>query len=52
MITVGASPRDRGLQLPGNIQAIVEAPILARADGYLKERLADIGDRVKGRSWP
>ena len=47
VMTVGASARDRGLQLPGNIQAIVEAPILARADGYLKERLADIGDRVK-----
>jgi RND family efflux transporter MFP subunit len=47
VITVRASSRDSGLQLPGNIQAIVEAPILARADGYLKERLADIGDRVR-----
>ena len=35
------------LELPGNIQAITEAPILARADGYLKRRLADIGDRVR-----
>jgi RND family efflux transporter MFP subunit len=35
------------LQLPGNIQAITEAPILARADGYLERRMVDIGDRVK-----
>ena len=35
------------LSLPGTIQAVTEAPILARADGYLKRRLADIGDQVK-----
>ena len=35
------------LQLPGNIQAITEAPILARADGYILHRTADIGDRVQ-----
>jgi RND family efflux transporter MFP subunit len=35
------------LELPGNIQAITEAPILARADGYLKSRMVDIGDRVR-----
>ena len=35
------------LVLPGNIQAITEAPILARASGYIKQRYADIGDRVK-----
>jgi RND family efflux transporter MFP subunit len=35
------------LDLPGNIQAITEAPILARADGYLEKRLVDIGDRVQ-----
>src|SRR5580765_6051871 len=34
------------LKLPGTMQALTEAPILARADGYLKRRLADIGDRV------
>ena len=34
------------IELPGNIQPVTEAPILARADGYLKRRLADIGDRV------
>lgn len=35
------------LTLPANIQAIQEFSIYARCDGYLKERLVDIGDRVK-----
>ena len=35
------------LVLPGNIQAVMEAPVLARASGYIKRRYADIGDRVK-----
>jgi RND family efflux transporter MFP subunit len=35
------------LDLPGNIQAITEAPILARADGYIKTRSVDIGDHVR-----
>jgi RND family efflux transporter MFP subunit len=46
-ITVARSDRKSGLTLPGNIQPIAEAPILARADGYVKQRLVDIGDRVK-----
>jgi len=35
------------LVLPGNIQAVTESPIVARATGYLRKRYADIGDRVK-----
>ncbi len=35
------------IELPGSIQAITEAPILARADGYLQRRMVDIGDRVR-----
>jgi len=35
-----------GLVLPGNIQAVTEAPVLARASGYIKKRNVDIGDRV------
>jgi RND family efflux transporter MFP subunit len=46
VIRVGRSQRDNDLQLPGNIQAVTEAPILARADGYIKQRMVDIGDRV------
>jgi RND family efflux transporter MFP subunit len=35
------------IRLPGTMQAVTEAPILARADGYLRRRHADIGDRVR-----
>jgi RND family efflux transporter MFP subunit len=35
------------LDLPGTMEAITEAPILARADGFLGKRYADIGDRVR-----
>ena len=44
---VTRSSRKSQLELPGNIEPITEAPILARADGYLQRRLVDIGDRVK-----
>jgi RND family efflux transporter MFP subunit len=47
VLTVSRSSPKNGLQLPGSIQAITEAPILARADGYLAHRMVDIGDRVK-----
>lgn len=35
------------LVLPGNIQAVTEGPVLARASGYIKTRSVDIGDHVK-----
>lgn len=38
--------REKG-DLPGNISAIQYVTINARVDGYLKERLVDIGDWVK-----
>lgn len=47
VIQVARSTRQSELELPGNIQAITEAPILARADGYVLRRMVDIGDRVK-----
>ena len=47
VIVVGRSSANSELELPGNIQAVTEAPILARADGYIKSRMADIGDRVQ-----
>lgn len=47
VIRVARSNRKSGIILPGSIQAITEAPVLARADGYLERRLVDIGDRVK-----
>ena len=47
VVEVWRSSRSSEMELPGNIQAITEAPILARADGYLQRRMADIGDRVR-----
>jgi RND family efflux transporter MFP subunit len=47
VVTVGRSSHDSALQLPGNIQAMTEAPLLARADGYVKQRLVDMGDHVR-----
>ena len=47
VIEVGRSSRQSDLVLPGNIQAVTEAPILGRADGYIKSRMVDNGDRVR-----
>ena len=47
VVAVERSAGTSDLSLPGNIQAVTEAPILARASGYVKKRYADIGDRVK-----
>jgi len=47
VMEVGRSAAKSVIELPGSIQAITEAPILARADGYLQRRMVDIGDRVR-----
>ncbi|MDQ2775891.1 MAG: efflux RND transporter periplasmic adaptor subunit [Acidobacteriota bacterium] len=47
VVTAGRSSHVTALQLPGNIEAMTEAPLLARADGYVKQRLVDIGDHVR-----
>ena len=50
LVNVSRVTRSEGnslLVLPGNIQAVTEAPILARATGYIRKRYVDIGDRVK-----
>jgi RND family efflux transporter MFP subunit len=44
---VTRSDKQSELVLPGNIQAVTEAPVLARASGYIKKRYVDMGDRVK-----
>jgi RND family efflux transporter MFP subunit len=41
-----ASPPSTSVQLSGTMSPITEAPVLARADGYLQKRLVDIGDSV------
>jgi RND family efflux transporter MFP subunit len=44
---VKPAPADIELLLPGNVQALTETTLFARADGYVTRRLADIGDRVQ-----
>ncbi|HZP00867.1 MAG TPA: efflux RND transporter periplasmic adaptor subunit [Terriglobia bacterium] len=41
------APATSDLLLPGEVQAMTDAPIYARADGYVRRRYADIGDRMK-----
>lgn len=41
------APSEVEISLPGSVHAEIETPIFARADGYIKRRLVDIGDRVK-----
>jgi RND family efflux transporter MFP subunit len=43
---VQKSPAQADLSLPGNVTPNTEALINARAAGYIKRRLVDIGDRV------
>jgi RND family efflux transporter MFP subunit len=45
--TVERESAKSSLVLPGNIQAVTEAPVLARTSGYIRKRYVDIGDRVK-----
>ena len=47
VMTPSRAPATADFTLPGNIQAIQDVPIFARADGYLKRRFVDIGDRVR-----
>lgn len=42
-----AAPASRAINLPGTVEAILETPVYARTNGYVKTRLADIGDRVR-----
>ena len=44
---VRQAPANAPLELPGDLQALVDSPIFARADGYLTKRNVDIGDKVK-----
>jgi len=45
--TARLAPASSTLDLPGDMQALVDSPIFARVDGYLRTRLVDYGDRVK-----
>jgi RND family efflux transporter MFP subunit len=45
--TARPAPARSTLDLPGDMQALVDSPVFARVDGYLRTRLVDYGDRVK-----
>jgi RND family efflux transporter MFP subunit len=47
VITPAAGALAQELILPGGIEAFIEAPIYARASGYMKKWYIDIGARVK-----
>src|SRR5947209_12581423 len=47
VVAARQAPSSTTLELPGDLQAMIESPIFARADGYLSKRYVDIGDRVK-----
>lgn len=47
VIVAHAATASTPLDLPGDLQALIESPIYARADGYMIKRFVDIGDRVK-----
>src|SRR5579862_1134277 len=44
---VRSAPLQSTIELPCQTVAMIETPIHARADGYIKQRPVDIGDRVK-----
>ncbi len=46
-VAVEAPPAADALVLPGNIQAVAQTAITARASGYIKQFFVDIGDHVR-----
>lgn len=47
VVAARRSTNQSDLELPGTTTGLVEAPIYARASGYISKRYVDIGDRVK-----
>jgi RND family efflux transporter MFP subunit len=47
VVSPGPGPASEGLALPAEIKPLLDAPIFARANGYLKRYLVDIGAEVK-----
>lgn len=47
VITPKLGSSDRALTLPGSVQALQETVVYARANGYVRKWLVDIGDHVK-----
>jgi RND family efflux transporter MFP subunit len=44
---VRIAPGEASMEIPGQTSALVETPVYARTDGYLKQRNVEIGQHVK-----
>ena len=44
---VRTAPSGATVEIPGQTVALLETPIYARTDGYIRQRNVEIGDRVK-----
>jgi RND family efflux transporter MFP subunit len=44
---VRAAPSGATVEIPGQTMALLETPVYARVDGYIRQRNVEIGDRVK-----
>ena len=47
VVTVKSASAAEQIVLPGSVEAILETPIYARADGFVRKLYVDIGDRVR-----
>ena len=47
VVRVATAKQGAGLVIPGTTTPLTEAPVYARASGYLKKRYVDIGDHVR-----
>jgi len=47
VVVVQRAQAANDLRLPASLQALEEAPVYARTNGYLSQLLADLGDHVK-----
>ena len=45
-VTLKSASAVKDLKLPGSLEAVVEAELYARANGFIKKRYVDIGDKV------
>ena len=44
---VRTAPSGATVEIPGQTMALLETPIYARVDGYIRQRTVEMGDRVK-----
>jgi RND family efflux transporter MFP subunit len=47
VVPPGPAQSTAGLALPAEVKPWIEAPLLARANGYLRRRLVELGDQVE-----